>query len=243
MFASLPMYDRPENAAAHDALWAGIRAQLADGPDQLDRATKFDDGWARTDLLVGQICNLPYRAVFRDRVTRIGAADYGLPDTPAGYYHSVFITRAEDAPRGLAPALLGRFAFNEALSQSGWGGPSATIAEQGLQFHTKVQTGSHHGSMMAVADGRADLAAIDANTWRMFERWEPAAQGLRVIGRSRLSPGMTFITAPQNDPAPLFDAIKAAISGLPEIHAQTLGLRGITRLPDSAYDIPLPPAP
>lgn len=243
MFAALPMYDRIENAAAHNALWAGIRTHLGRGPEHLDRDTKYDEGWARPDLLVGQICNLPYRAVFRDRVTRIGCADYGLTDTPAGYYHSVYVVRAEDAPRGLAPALLGRFAFNDALSQSGWGSAYADVTAQGLQFHTTIRTGAHIESMRAVTEGRADLACIDAVTWRMFEAWEPAAQGLRVIGRTRASPGMTFITAPQNDPAPLFDAIETAISNLPENHAQTLGLRGIKRLPDSAYDIPLPPAP
>lgn len=243
MFAALPMYDRPENAAAHDALWAGIREQLGFGPEHLDRKTKYDEGWARPDLLVGQICNLPYRARFRERVTRIGAADYGLPDTPAGYYHSVYVVRAEEAPRGLAPALLGRFAYSDALSHSGWGAAHAAVASQGLQFHTTIRTGSHHASMLAVAEGRADLASIDAITWRMFEAWETSAQGLRVIGRTRVSPGMTFITAPQNDPAPLFDAIETAISNLPENHAKTLGLRGITHLPDSAYDIPLPPNP
>lgn len=243
MIASLPMYDRPENAAAHDALWALVRAELGYGPAALDRETDNVGGWGRPDLLLGQICNLPYRAQFRDRVTRIGAAVYDLSDTPAGYYHSVFVTRAVDAPRGLAPAVLGRFAYNDPLSHSGWGAAVAEITQRGLQFHTKFQTGSHRASMLAVAEGRADLASIDAVTWRMFEHWEPAATGLRVIARTRLAPGMTFITAPTNDPAALYDALEAAIAALPAEHADTLGLRGITRLPDAAYDIPLPPAP
>ncbi|MCF2904433.1 PhnD/SsuA/transferrin family substrate-binding protein [Octadecabacter sp. CECT 8868] len=243
MIARLPMYDRPENAAAHDALWSGVRNILGYGEPEIDRKTAYDDGWGREDLLLGQICNFPYRASFRDRVTRIGCADYGLKDTPAGYYHSVFVVRAGEASRGLAPATLGRFAYNDAQSQSGWGAPLARVSEMGLTFHTTIKTGAHYDSMMAVADGRADLAAIDAVTWRMFEAWEPRVTELQVIGRTGLSPGMTFITAPQNDPTPIREALKSAISNLAPEHANTLGLRGLAVLPDAAYDIALASAP
>ncbi|MEN8840781.1 MAG: PhnD/SsuA/transferrin family substrate-binding protein [Octadecabacter sp.] len=243
MFVSLPMYDRPENRAAHDALWAGVRDNLGYGPETLDRETDHIIGWGREDLLLGQICNLPYRADFRNNVTRIACADYGLDDTPAGYYHSVFVVRVEDAPRGLAPATLGRFAYNDALSQSGWGAPLARITQQGLQFHTTLLTGAHIDSVKAVATGRADLASIDAVTWRMFQKWEPMAANLRAIGRTGLSPGMTFITGNTKDPAPLRAALADAIAALSPDHAQTLGLRGIVELPDSAYDIALPKAP
>lgn len=243
MSASLPMYCRPENRAAHDALWAGVRDVLGYGPETLDRETNYQDGWGRKDLLLGQICNLPYRAKFRDTVTRVASADYGLTDTPAGYYHSVFVVREDDAPRGLAPATLGRFAYNDALSHSGWGAPLTRITQQGLQFHTTLRTGAHIDSVKAVATGRADLAAIDAVTWRMLQAWEPLAAQLRVIGRTGLSPGMTFITAKSNDPAPIKSALTTAIAALSLEHAQTLGLRGINALPDSAYDIPIPVAP
>ncbi|AKS45581.1 ABC transporter, phosphonate, substrate-binding protein [Octadecabacter temperatus] len=243
MFASLPMYDRPENRAAHDALWDGVRGALGFGPEALDRETDHVEGWGRDDLLLGQICNLPYRAQFRDNVTRIACSDYGLTDTPAGYYHSVFVVRAEDAPRGLAPATLGRFAYNDALSHSGWGGPLARVTEQGLQFHTTLHTGAHIDSMKAVVDGRADLAAIDAVTWRMLQSWEPRSAELRVIGRTGLSPGMTFITAKTIDPAPIKAALNTAIAELSPEHAQTLGVRGIVELADSAYDLPIPKAP
>ncbi len=243
MIASLPMYDRPENRDAHDALWDGIRRALGHGPDRLERDIDYVEGWGRPDLLLGQICNLPYRAAFADKVTRIACADYGLPDTPAGYYHSVFITRREDAPRGLAPAVLGRFAYSDALSHSGWGAPLASITAQGLTFHTTLPTGAHIQSARAVASGRADLAAIDAVTWRMLQNWEPFTQDLAVVGRTGLSPGMTFITAKTNDTAPILAALQTALIGLAPGHTKTLGLHGIKVLPDSAYDLPLPPAP
>lgn len=243
MFASLPMYDRPENAAAHDAVWHGVCDRLDVPRTQLDRGTHYEDGWARPDLFFGHICNLPYRAKFRDRVTPIGCSDYGLQDTPAGYYHSLFVVRAEDAPRGLAPATLGRFAYNDALSHSGWGAPFAAVSSQGLRFHTTLCTGAHVDSLYAVANGHADLAAIDAVSWLMFEAWEPRAADLRVIGRTRASPGQMFVTGRDHDPAPIRAALIDSIKTLAPHHAATLGLRGIVQLSDAAFDMPLPDAP
>lgn len=243
MFASLPMYDRAENATAHDALWSGVRSRLGYGPETLDRSTYYKDGWARPDLMFGHICNLPYRAQFGECVTPIGCSDYGLPDTPAGYYHSLFVVRNEDASRGLAPATLGRFAYNDALSQSGWGAPLAHITAMGLRFHTTLRTGAHVDSMNAIADMRADLACIDAVTWRMLEQWEPRARELTVIGRTRASPGQMFVTGKSFDPTPIRAALTAAIADLSTDHAATLGLRGIITLPASALNMPLPAAP
>lgn len=242
MIAALPMYDRPENCAAHDALWQEVRTHLGfDAPRTLARDLSPQDGWAHPDLILGQICNLPYRARFKGHVKRLGAGDYGLPDLPAGYYRSVFIVRTQDARLGLAPALLGRFACNEALSQSGWGAPQAYVQSKGLAFREVVRTGSHLDSLRAVASGRADCAAIDAVTWRMFADWEPDAARVEVVGQTAPSPGMTFITGANQDADRVREALVAAIAALAAEQRETLGLRGIVQLPDSAYDLPLPP--
>lgn len=247
MFASLPMYDRPSTRAAHDVLWHLIRDRLRDlgidAPEALDRATPHMEGWARPDLLIGQICNLPYRACFRDRVTPIGAAEYGLPETPAGHYRSVWIVRADDPARSLADCAGYRFAFNEGLSNSGWGTPILQALDLGLALRPVLRTGAHAASLAAVVAGRADLAALDAITLGLLHRDTPEASGIRVLDRTPATPGMTFITAPGRDPAPLHAAIAGAIAALPREAAETLGLRAIVPLPGSAYDLPLPPPP
>jgi ABC-type phosphate/phosphonate transport system substrate-binding protein len=241
------MYDRPENAAAHDALWSlirdGLRDHGIDAPDGLDRLTDHMDGWARPDLTLGQICNLPFRARFRGRVTPIATADYALSDTPAGYFHAVFIVRSDDLAQSVADCAGYRYALNDGLSQSGWGAPSAWAAAQGLRLNPVLLTGAHALSLLAVASGRADLAAIDAVTFRNLLRWDPAARAVRVIGRTGVSPAMTFITAPGADPAPFRAALSQAIAALDDDASDILGLRGIVELPPEAYDIPLPTPP
>ena len=243
MFASLPMYARPQNAAAHDALWTLIRDGLRDrgiaAPDALDQDFRHVEGWGREDLVLGQICNLPYRAVFRDRVTAIGSADYDLPEVEPGQYFSQWVVRADDPAQRLEDCDGYRLAYNDALSHSGWGAAEANAERRGLRLLPHLSTGAHRASMQAVATGEADLACIDAVTWRMAKRWDPVADKLRVIGRSDGSPGMTFITRPGQDPAPYFAAIAAAIADLDDAHRATLGLRAIVSLPTSAYDIPL----
>ncbi len=247
MFASFPMYDRPENAGAHDELWSlirdGLRAHGIDAPDALDRATSHIDGWGRPDLVLGQICNLPYRAYFRDRVTVIGAADYGVPHAPPGHYHSVLVVRENDRAETPLDCAGYRFALNDPLSQSGWGAPSDWARANGLRLRPTVLTGSHASSVQAVATGLADLAAIDAVTFRNLRRWDPAARAVRAIGFTHATPGMSFITAPGNDPTVFRAVIADAIAMLQDDSSDLLGLQDIVALPPSAYDIPLPQPP
>jgi len=243
MIASLPMYDRPENKAAHDVFYSVFRAELGYGPKELNRDIAYDASWAQPDLLLGQICNLPYRAHYRDTLIPLLNCDHRLPDTPAGFYHSLFVVRAQDAERGLAPATLGRFAYNDALSQSGWGAALERITEKGLQFHTTLRTGAHVDSIHAVASGDADLAAIDAVTWRLLQKWDTKTKDLRVIGRTGLSPAMTFVTTKGNNPEKLRNALQIALNALSSTEMDALGLYGAVELPNKVFDIPLAKAP
>ena len=247
MIAAFPMYDRPQTRAGYDGLWAlvrdGLRARGLTAPDALDHATDYMAGWGRPDLVLGHICNLPYRARFRDSVTLIGASDYGLPGLAAGHYTSVWIVRADDPAQAPEDCAGYRFALSDPLSHSGWGAAVADAAGRGLTLRPHLTTGAHRASMAALAEGRADLATIDAVTWRMAERWEPVAQRLRVIGTTGASPGISFITRKGEDPAPYFDAITEAIAGLDAGARQATGLCGIVRLPLQDYDLPLPPNP
>lgn len=247
MIAALPMYLWPANMAAHDRLWAGIRDDLRGrgipAPQALDHATGHMAGWARPDLVLSMICNLPYRAQFRGRVTKIGVADYALPGLAPGQYNAVLIVRADDPAQGFADAAHYPMAFNEPLSNSGWGMAHAHGRALGLTLNPALRSGSHRASLAAVVQGRAGLAALDAVTWVNMQRWDPNAALARVIAVTPPSPGMTFVTAAGRDPAPYHAAIAGAIDGLSAADRDVLGLRGIVALPEAAYDIPLPDFP
>jgi ABC-type phosphate/phosphonate transport system substrate-binding protein len=162
----------------------------------------------------------------------------------AGYYCSALVVRADDSRTQLADFAAATLAYNEPLSQSGWAAPFAQAAQAGFAFTSAVQTGSHVASARAVADGRADIAALDILTWRMIQRFDAFAEGLRVLCHTDPTPGLPYITAARDRADALFEAVADALDTLgPETRGK-LGFRGLTRIAPEAYlAVPTPPAP
>jgi len=244
MIASLPMYDLRPNQGANDRFWQAIRRHLGQGPDTLTRGGDLWDHWLADDLILSQTCGYPYRARLHDRVTLVGTPVYGLPGCPPGHYNSVFVARADDARKTLQDFAGARFAYNESMSQSGWAAPMVHLRALGLGFDDLVQTGGHRASALAVAEGRADIAALDALTWKMTGRDDTFTAGLKELGRTTPTPVLPYITAKQNDAAPIFAAIEAAIGDLDVADRDMLSLRGIVEIPAEIYlAVPTPPGP
>lgn len=249
MIASLGMYDFGPAMAVNDRLWTLIAKGLTDRGIDAPRALTRGEGaywqaWQAPDLLLSQTCGYPFRARLHDRVTYVGTPDFGVKGCPPGYYRSVFVARSQDPRDDLAAFDGTRLAYNEPLSQSGWAAPQTHAAKLGLHFPPGLQTGAHRLSALAVVEGRADLAALDAVTHRLLQASEPWMAGLKTIGQTEPTPGLPCITVLGRDAAPIFDALTEAIAGLAREDRDVLGLRGILRIPVAAYlAVPNPPAP
>ncbi len=234
MIASLGMYDRPETAASNDALWAGIRKNLGYGPLHLDRTTTPMQVWQSPDLLFSQTCGMPYRSILRDSVQLIGTPDYGLSDVPVGYYYSVFVVR-RDAENVLEAYKDRLFAYNEAISQSGWAAPQIHAHKMGFQFENILCSGGHLASAAAVANRQADIAALDVISWLYIEEYEGFAKHLKVIQTTAPTPGLPFITAAGRDVDQIYDAVALAIDRLLPVHRDILRLTGIVHIGSDTY--------
>ncbi len=244
MIASLPMYDRDETAQANDRFWQGIRTKLGYGPKALTRDCDAASDWLNPDLLLSQTCGYPYRAGLHGKVSLVGTPDYGLPDCPPGYYYSVMVVRADD-PRNDLPAFADApMAYNSASSQSGWAAPQNHAAGMGFCFSNTVATGGHHASARAVAEGRADIAAIDGLTWELLARYDDFAKGLRIVDRTNPTPTLPYITALRRDADAIYTAISRAIEGLSPQDRDVLHLKGLVAIPAGDYlSVPNPAAP
>lgn len=248
MIAALPMYDWAEVQPATDALWALIRDALAQrgiaAPEVLDREVGLWEAWQDPTLVLGQTCGLPYRSRLHGQVTLIGTPDYGLPDAPAGHYYSHLVVRA-DTPGSIEDFQGAVLACNGDDSQSGWAAPLNHIGARGMAFSRLLVSGAHRNSAAAVADGRADIAAIDAVTWRLLAAHMPdVATRLRIVDRTEPTPGLPLIAGADADGAAMFAAVAAAIDALPADARAALGLRGIVAIPPGAYlAVPTPAAP
>lgn len=248
MIAYLGMYDRPETAEANDRLWSAIRNALAgsfDGlPETPDRNKDAWSAWTAKDLVLGQTCGCPLRTRLYGEVQLVGTPDYGHEGCAPGHYYSVFVTRKEGGIGTLAQADGKTFAYNDSLSQSGWAGPLIHMQDAGLLPGSLLETGSHRESAQAVAEGRADFAALDILSWQMIQKYDDFAADLQVVDRTGATPGLPFITALGNDPQVLFKALEQAIATLDAEAAETLHLKGIVQIPMADYlAVPTPPGP
>ena len=249
MIASLGMYDGTEAQPANDRLWVlirdAMRAQGMAAPEALTRGPgAYWQAWEAPDLVLSQTCGYPYRARLHGKVTLIGTPDYGLQGCPPGYYRSVFLARADDHRVTLADFDGAAVAFNDDLSQSGWAGPQVHAAGLGLNLPPRLRTGGHLLSARAVAEGRADIAGIDAVTWGMVQRWEAIAKRLKVVGQTDPVPGLPLIAAKGADADQLFTIVATAIADLAPQDRATLSLRGLARIPAETYlAMPMPASP
>ena len=219
--AAFPMYTRAELQPAFDALWAATRDHLrAAGVDDVpDALTTVEDGllsfWQRPDLLISQTCGYPYRHVLKDQVALVGTPDFALEGCAPGYYRSAWIVRADDPRRNLADFQGATIACNDLQSQSGHAAPMVAAQRAGLRFGGMRLSGAHVASARMVANGQADIAGLDAISWRHMTRFDPWSTELRVLGWTEPTPGLPFITAFAPLADLLQDSLRHAMASLP----------------------------
>jgi ABC-type phosphate/phosphonate transport system substrate-binding protein len=175
--ASWPMYDLPELDLFHDALWSLVRAELAERgtstPDRLSHRPRLPEAWTRPDLVVSQACGWPLVTELNRRVTTVGTFRYRVPSAEGGTYRSRIVSRRARSDLELSDLAGRTAAVNARNSLSGWVSLVAELGRSGGWPGPVLVTGSHAESLRALADGRADIASIDAVTYALVERLRP----------------------------------------------------------------------
>ncbi|NND03866.1 MAG: PhnD/SsuA/transferrin family substrate-binding protein [Acidimicrobiia bacterium] len=239
MIASLPMYLRPELADAHDRYWSLIRGGLeAAGiaaPERLSQDAAEEEVWLNPGLVLSQTCGMPYRIRLHERVALVGTPDFGLDGCSPGYYRSAIVVRADDPRRELGEFRDAVFAYNQTDSQSGYAAMYHHVAALGFWFERTMLSGGHAKSVEAVASGQADVASIDAVSWRLIERYGDTARELRVIDWTEPTPGLPYIAAGDAKVRAVAAAVTAAIDGLADDDRAALGIRALVSIPRRAY--------
>lgn len=244
--ASLPMYDWPEVRWANDALWAAIAASLrgngVDAPEKLDRGADREAIWTSPGLLLSQTCAWPFITRLRTSARLVATPAYDVEGCAGAFYSSFLVARAGEGGDSLGAFRGRRFAVNSRDSLSGYVAlrsamQAEILAERDVEW---VETGGHRESIRAVAEGAADLAAIDAVCWALAGRHEAGAvQRLRIVNRTPLRPGLPLITAGGATPATVH-TLRAALDDALRSEAtlparQALFLAGIELLDEANY--------
>ncbi|WGH79736.1 PhnD/SsuA/transferrin family substrate-binding protein [Jannaschia ovalis] len=220
--ASLCWY--PATRPAWERLWQGVRARLGWGPEALSWPEEAGAHWRDPGLVLSMTCAMPMRLGLARQAVVVGSPVWDLPGLPPGHYASHIVMRADD-PRDPATAAAAGIAANAPDSQSGRGVLDAAGLEGPIAY-----TGSHAAAMLAVAAGRAHLAAIDVVTWRMAPH-----SALAIRATTPPTPATPFITARPEWRAPVRTALTAAIAAMPPADRAATRLIGVTDLAPAAY--------
>ncbi|KAI1114195.1 ABC-type phosphate/phosphonate transport system, periplasmic component [Nemania sp. NC0429] len=179
-------------------------------PDELDLHTL----WRHPSLLFSQTCWGPMELGLAGHVEVVGQQDYSsIEGGSAELYSSAVVARriTDDIPSPLDGApnlplehLRGkRLAYNSTDSMSGLLGleRDLTSLNEDLDiFSERLQSGGHRNSIIAIAEGRADVAAVDCFTWHLAKRFEPTAGELAVVGWTARRRGLPFIASKHISP-------------------------------------------
>jgi ABC-type phosphate/phosphonate transport system substrate-binding protein len=240
MIAALPMYDGDWVRSATDRLWAMVRDRLrARGiaaPEGLTRHRGLNEIWNQQDLLLGQTCGYPFWKELRRKVELLATPIYGFSGCEGPNHCSFLLAHRDDARTTLAEFRGDRAAVNGFESNTGMNLFRAAVAPlaQGKPFFADViETGSHAMSVAAVAEGRADIAAIDCVTYALLARGaSQLIAGTKIIGETPSSPGLPFIASRAVAPETRL-ALRQILRELPPI--PELGFCGVAFLPETAY--------
>jgi ABC-type phosphate/phosphonate transport system substrate-binding protein len=229
--AWLGMYDHPGQHAANDALWRTIRddlraAGVADVPEQRSRDMNIHRVWSHPGLLLGMICTRPWALAHR-HLQLIGHPVYAGTDRP-GEHRSWIVVRRNDPAVRLENLRGRRVAVNDGGSNTGMAllrDHLASLARNGRFFGEVVETGAHLASARAVADQRADVAAIDEVTFTALTRFEPGlTERLHILDRTAPAVTPAFVTAADTPPNIVSLLRNALDHGLANAHS-ALGTR------------------
>jgi ABC-type phosphate/phosphonate transport system substrate-binding protein len=197
-------------------------------PDQLDMHTL----WVHPQLLFAQTCWGPMELGVERHVRLIGQPSYDAFEGGDGeLYSSAIVMRKSDRPAATQPILDGRpsiplglisgkrLAYNSLDSMSGIIALTRDLTAMGAGldiFPERIETGSHRASVVAVAEDRADVCAIDCRSWAMVKRFKDVS-GVEVVGWTGKRKGLPFITAlgTPDDAAIKLTAVVGRARGIP----------------------------
>jgi len=196
--------------------------------------------WTSPDLLLSQTCGYPYVMHLREKVSLIGTPDYGVVKDRPGWYDSVIVIRADDVRDRLEQFEGARFVLNGWDSQSGCHAMMDTLLAlvgECRFFGSCTVSGAHLASLASIARSDADIAVIDSVTWRLAKRYDSNCQKLRVLCRTRPTPGLPFISCQHQQAHDLSGAVSRAIDQLPASDRDALGLKGLWRATADDYSL------
>ena len=191
-----------------------------------------------SDLWFGHTCGYPLMTRLQQHVSPFCVPLFDVPGTDGRYYSSRLIVAADSAIESIVDSRGRVAAMNNPDSNSGMNVLRHAVAQvhEGGDFFARVKTtGGHLYSLQAVAEGAADIAAIDCVSYQLIEDWRPElCARLRIIGDSVSTCGLPLVMAhaalAATDSDELTAMLNEALSGCGDEVADILHLVGFAEV-------------
>jgi ABC-type phosphate/phosphonate transport system substrate-binding protein len=213
-------------AGAWQQLFACFTGLLdASGQQEIELRFDSDQSLLRDPgLFLGHTCGYPLMKHLKDQVTPFCVPVFDVPGSDGKLYSSRFIVAANSTIEALDECRGKIAAMNAADSNSGMNVLRYAIAKYNPSaafFSRVVQTGGHLHSLEAVADGTADVAAIDCVSFQLIQdHWPELIDQVRSIGFSAKTSGLPFVLPKSSirdaDLELLVDNLNQALANTPE---------------------------
>lgn len=178
---------------------------LLDAGDQVDEKLVFDGAESvlrDPGLLFGHTCGYPLMKHLQDAVTPFCVPVFKVAGVSGNLYSSRIIVAADSEIDSLADCGNRIAAINGSDSNSGMNVLRHAIAKLDPAtpfFASTINSGGHLHSLTAVAEGRADVAAIDCVSFQLIEdRWPELTARVRSIGDSVKTCGLPLVLPNSN---------------------------------------------
>lgn len=139
----------------------------------------------RDPYSLGWTCGAPYvQDHASDQQQLIAVPTFNQKPT----YYSIILTRSKRPEKTLADFKGGVLAYSDPRSNSGFLAPKYSLFKKGIDIKTHfrllLDAGNHEGSIEALLNGLADVAAVDEYIWLTYIKDNPQAQqALREVER------------------------------------------------------------
>lgn len=148
-------------------------------------------------LIFGHTCGYPLMTRFRGALSPFCVPVFDVPGTDGKGYRSYFVAPANSTIESLQQSRGSIVAINGPDSNSGMNVLRHALARLGVQpgfFADVLLSGGHLNSLRAVAENRAQLAAIDCVSLQLIADLHPDLRAaVRVIGDSETTCGLPLV--------------------------------------------------
>jgi ABC-type phosphate/phosphonate transport system substrate-binding protein len=217
--AALPWYTFPSTRPALDAVWSETRSRLAALgierlPAALSHTADHYELLADPQLVLSQCCGLDLFQPHSANIVPFAAPVITAIDVAPGMYFSYIVTQSS------ATLKSPRVVINSRFSHSGHSAMKAWLKRNGITDYTITESGSHAHSIVALREGHADLAAIDALSWQHID-----TSGVEILDSSDPAPAPPFVMG-RNSSIPV-EALTVALNEAFKRHGQDIGISSV----------------